>query len=337
MTDTADREELRRDGAAARGSRIQWSSVLERYGLMVIFAVVFIGFSLRTEHFGTITNVKIILGTQSVLAMVALAAIVPLITGKFDLSVGAIVGTSSIVAAAVMSRHDGGLAAAVIAALLVGAAIGVVNGILVGYVGVDSFIATLAMGTVLQGLVQWYSGGATISGNISETLISASSGYVWGVPKGFLWMLPAAVGLWYVLTQTPLGRHMASIGSNDRAAHLAGIRVKALTLASFVVGALLASVAGVLVTGQAGSANPETALGAMLLPAFAAAFLGRSAFTPGKFNVPGTLLAVYFVAFSVSGFQFLGADSWIQQVFSGCALAGAVTLSTVLGRRRGRS
>lgn len=316
------------------GRRTFFAWQLERFGLLVLFLAVMVVFSLVSEPFSSPNNLRIILGTQAVLGLVALASIIPLIAGQFDLSVGAIMGTCSIIAAAAMSHGHQPLAVAVLAALAAGAVIGLVNGVVVAYVGVNSFIVTLATATVLQGLVLWYTEGDTISGDISTGLISSSSGNWLGIPKGLLWLLPVAILLWYVLGHTPWGRHLSATGSNERAARLAGLRVRWLTVAAFVIAGSVSALAGVLQTGQAGSGDPQNSLGGILLPALAAAFLGSSAFSPGKFNVPGTLLAVYFVAFAVSGFQFIGAASWIQQLFNGLALAGAVTLSTVLGRRR---
>ncbi|SOD71820.1 monosaccharide ABC transporter membrane protein (CUT2 family) [Jatrophihabitans sp. GAS493] len=310
---------------------------LERFGLLGLLLVVLLVFSLKSSQFHSSSNIRIVLGTQAVLGLLALASIVPLIAGQFDLSVGAIMGTTSIVTAAVMSRYHGNLALAILVAVGVGLLIGLVNGLLVSRVGVSSFIVTLASATVLQGVVQWYSNGETISDGISKSLISAGSGDALGIPKGLLWLLPAAVLSWYMIGHTPWGRYLTAIGSNARAAKLAGLRVDGMVLSSFLYSGALAGLAGVLQTGQAGSADPQSVLGAMLLPALAAAFLGASAFTPGRFNVWGTLLAVYFVAFTVSGFQFIGAASWIQQVFDGLALAGAVALSTILRRRNGRA
>ncbi|ROO87067.1 monosaccharide ABC transporter membrane protein (CUT2 family) [Actinocorallia herbida] len=320
-----------------RGPRVRTSSFawqIERFGLLGLFVVVMVVFGLVSEPFASPNNLRIILGTQAVLGLVALASIIPLISGQFDLSVGAIMGTCSIVTAAVMSHGHRHLAVAVAAALAVGALVGLVNGVVVAHLGVSSFIVTLAMATVLQGLVLWYTGGDTISGNISPGLISSGSGNWLGIPKGVLWLLPVALVLWYVLGHTPWGRHLGATGSNERAARLAGLRVRWITVAAFVTAGVVSGLAGVLQTGQAGSGDPQNSLGGILLPALAAAFLGSSAFSPGRFNVPGTVLAVYFVAFAVSGFQFIGAASWIQQLFNGLALAGAVTLSTLLGRRR---
>ncbi len=235
-----------------------------------------------------------------------------------------------------MSRFRLPLVVAIAIAIAWCVLLGLVNGLLVARVGVNSFIVTLASSTVVEGLVQWYTNGSTISSRISHQLVQVSTGNLAGIPKGLFWLAPVAVLLWYFLEHTPFGRHLHSTGSNRSAATIVGIPVARVVLASFVICAVLGGVAGVLLVGQSGDADPEVAQGTLLLPALAAAFLGSSAFRSGKFNVPGTVLAVYFVAFSVAGLEFLGATSWVELVFDGVALAGAVTVTTVLARKGGR-
>jgi len=305
----------------------------ERYGLLIIFILILIVFSVISSGFFTLNNFRIVLGSEAVLGILAIASIVPLICGEFDLSVGANMGASAIVLGTCMSRFHLVLGVAIVFTLAFGLLIGVVNGFLVARLGVNSFIVTLAMSTFLAGIVQWYTNGASISTGISQALVRASTGNLAGIPKGLFWLLPVAIVAWYVLDHTPFGRYLTSIGSNRKAAQLVGLRVSRFTLSSFLISGVLAALAGVLTVGQAGDADPQVVQGTLLLAALAAAFLGRSAFQPGKFNVLGTVLAVYFVAFSVSGLEFLGAASWVEQVFDGVALAGAVTVTTIITRR----
>lgn len=306
---------------------------LERYGLLIFFVIIVVVFSFVASGFFTLNNFRIVLGSQAVLGIVSLASIVPLICGQFDLSVGANMGVSGIVLGTCMSRFGLSLPLAIFFALLFGLAIGIVNGFFVSRLGVNSFIVTLAMSTFLAGMVQWYTNGATISTGISQGLVTASTGNLLGIPKGVYWLVPVAVLAWYGLEHTPYGRYLTSIGSNRRAAELVGLRVNRFTYSSFLISGMLAALAGILTVGQAGDADPQVVQGALLLAALAAAFLGSSAFKPGRFNVPGTVLAVYFVAFSVSGLEFLGAASWVQQVFDGAALAGAVSVTTLIARK----
>lgn len=310
------------------------AGVVERYALVALFVIAFVLFYVGAEGFGTAKNIRVVLESQTPLVMFALAAMAPLIVGQFDLSVVAIGGTSSLALATTMSRFHQSLAVAIVVAVVVAALLGLINGIMVAYVGVNAFIVTLAMATVLQGIAQWYTNGTTINTGISQSLISSSVGEVGGFPKGVIWFLPVAVGYWYVLEHTPLGRYFRSIGSNSSAARLIGVPVARLSALTFVLAGVLAALGGILLVGQSGDADPQTTLGALLLPALAAAFLGASTIRPGLFNVAGTVLAVFFVAYVVSGLNFLGAQPWVEPIINGGVLACAVTITTLLRKRR---
>lgn len=308
----------------------------ERFGLLVLLLVLIVVFGIISPLFFTADNFTVILGARAGLVILAMAAIPPLIVGKFDLSIGATMGVASIVAATLMSEYQMSLWLTVVLTLVLGMVIGLVNGVIITRSGANPLIITLGMSTLLLGLAQWYTDGAAISSGISKSLVESASGSVGIIPTGLLWVVPIGLVLWYVHTQTPLGRHMTSVGSNSAASALVGLPVRRLEVGSYVMAGALAAVAGLFQLGQLGSADPQMAAGHLLLPALVAAFLGTAAFTPGSFNFPGAILAVYFVAFSVSGLQFMGAASWVEPVFNGVALIIAMTASVLLGRKRGR-
>jgi ribose transport system permease protein len=312
---------------APRGST--WRRSAERFALLTLLVVVVVAFALAEPDFRTVANLRVVLATQSTLIILALAALFPLIVGQFDLSVAAIMGTSSIVAAGVLSKNHAPLAVAVAAAIASGLIVGAFNGWLVTRVRVNSLIVTLGVATILPGLVDWYSSGLTIVSGIPQSLVNSATGNLLGLPRAFFWIIPVVVIIWYVLTQTPWGRRLEAIGANQEAARLVGVRNDRLVLTSFVVSGGLSALAGVLDLAQNGSADPQTSLGSLLLPALAAVFLGATAFHPGHYNVPGTVVAVFFVAFAVSGLTLGGAAPWVNQVFNGAALIIAVTLSTL--------
>jgi ribose transport system permease protein len=140
---------------------------------------------------------------------------------------------------------------------------------------------------------------------------------------------------WYVLTQIPYGRSLEAIGSNEAAARLVGIKTERAVWIAFIISGALAAAAGALQTSRAGSGDPQTA-SAFLFPALAAVFIGATTIKPGRYNVWGTMIGVYFVAISVSGFALKGADVWVQPVFNGGSLIAAVALSTFSARSRER-
>ena len=310
---------------------------MERYGLAFLLVVIGLFFSFYGESnatFPTRPNLDNILGNQTVVTIVALALVFPLIAGHFDLTVGAIAGLSSIVRCCrdVALRHASRRRDCC------------------GDRDLDrhrrdqrtphpqfkqnSIITTLAIATLIAGLIQWYTGGLTINTDISVSLTDFGSLRWLTVPRTTYLLALICVVAWYVLEQTPFGRYLRMTGSNASAARLVGIEVDRVVFWTFVGSGFLAGVAGVVLIARNGGANPQDGPG-LLFPALAAVFLGSTTIQPGRFNVVGTVLGVFFVAVSVSGLTLSGVRPWVQPVFNGAALLVAVVLSTALARRRG--
>lgn len=309
--------------------------ILERFGLLFVLILLIVGFSvLRPSTFPTLANWQSILVSQSVIAMGALALVVPLVGGRFDISVGANLGMCSIACAAVMAKTSAPLSVAVVAAAGLGTMVGLINGFIVGFLGVSSLIATLGTGTIMTGLVSLYTSGVPISNGISSTLTNLSVANVLEVPEIFVAVVVVALAVWYLLSQTAYGRRLAAVGANPVAARLVGIRVRRTVVLSFGVAGMLAGLAGVLAVAQLGNGNPQLGGVEFILPALAAAFLGATVFSPGLYNIPGTLVGVLFVGTAISGLALLGVAPWVEQVFNGCAVIVAVSLSQYFRRQR---
>lgn len=300
--------------------------------LLLLVVVFFCIFPASRSIFPTVANASVVLANQSVVVLVATALLFPLVCGHFDFSVGATAVFSSLVCAASMAHFGLPVWAACLAATCVGALIGVVNGIIVGRFGMNAFVSTLGMATLLGGLVQWYSGGLAVIGIDSSLTDFGSRGWL-GLPRTVYVVLVALLVAWYLLTHTPFGRALYALGSNSRSAMLVGIPQKNYTQAAFLISGILAAVAGIILTARTGGANPDTGT-SLLFPALTAAFLGTTAFHPGRFNLLGTVVGVLFVAATVSGLTLSGADNWVDQVFNGAALLAAVGLSSYLRRKR---
>lgn len=310
--------------------------MLEKYGLLILFVVMFLFFASfwdRPATFRSAENLRSVVGTYAVPGVLALAAIVPLVCGQFDLTIGSVAGLTALSTAAALTRFETSLPVAVVIALAIGLVVGALNGLLVAYVGVNAFITTLGMASVIAGLITLYTNGDTII--ISDrTLGSLGSDTLLGVPTILYALAVVAVVVYYLLGHTPFGRYLHAIGSNATAARLVGLDVRRLVMLSFVLSGVLAAIAGVLLVARNGNANPQVGGQILTLPALASAFLGATAIRPGRFNVIGTLLAVFFVAFSLSGLNLNNVSQWITDFFTGAALVAAVALSTVIGRRR---
>jgi ribose transport system permease protein len=313
------------------------SALFERYGLVVLLAgvIVFFAVNSATPQFATRANLVNILGNQSILGIVAIATVIPLVAGQIDLSVGPSAGLCSVITAGFMSKTHTSWEVAVLAGVAVGILIGTINGTLVAKLGINSIITTLGTSSVIAAVVVWYSQGVSIVSGLSAKLTNFGSGDLIGIPTPFWFLAALALGAWYVLEQTPVGRYLTGVGINERAAGLVGLRVPRYLFASFVVAGACAGVAGVMLTAYGGNGNPLVGP-SFTLPALAAAFLGATTIRPGRYNVVGTLIAIFFLAVSVNGLTLWGAEAWVSDLFNGVALLVAVGLSTYSGRRRRR-
>ena len=309
--------------------------VLERYGLVVLFVVVCLFFTVHpdTPQFATGDNIKAVLSNESIVGIIALATVFPLVAGQFDLSIGPQTGLVSLICAGLMSRNGLPLAPSILLGILVGVGFGIVNGVLVTRVGINSIVTTLGMTSIIAAIVDAYTSGESIVTGISPKLTDVGTTQWLGVPAPVFFLAAVALLSWYLLEHTPWGRSLQATGSNPRAAEIVGLPVPRMVFGSFIVAGALGGVAGVLLLGVAGSAGPSAGPG-YLLPALAAALLGGTTIQPGRYNVLGTLVAVYFLAVMVSGLTFMGAASWVSDAFNGAALIVAVGISVWSGKRR---
>jgi ribose transport system permease protein len=305
----------------------------ERYGILVLWAVVIVVFSLLRPHtFPTSANFETIFGTQAVQLVITLGLIVSLTAGEFDLSVASVMGFGATMVALLNVNHGWPLIPAIAATLVVGLIIGSVNAFLVVRIGVSSLIVTLGMGTLLSGIGFGISHSVTIGG-ISQSLLSAMQDTVFGLPIAFYIGLFICIVLWYVLGYTPLGRHLLFVGEGREVARLAGLRVDSMRALALIATALICTVAGIMQAGVVGAADPGGGP-PYLLPAFAGAFLGQTVINPGRFSPWGVFVATYFLVTGITGLQLLGGAGWVQDVFYGGALVIAVTLAQLVARRR---
>ncbi|MFM8884037.1 MAG: ABC transporter permease [Solirubrobacterales bacterium] len=316
----------------ARGRKLE---LLEAWALPLITLLIAIFFSLypsTSSTFPTTQNLQTLLANQSVIAIIALAALVPLVLNQFDLSVGATLGLSSVFAAAAMS-NGAAIWTGVLIAVAIGLGVGLVNGFVITRTRVNAVIVTLGTAIVIGGIMTQKTKGLSIAEGIPQALTNFGSGTLLGVPKPALMLALVALLLYYVLEQTPFGRYLYSMGSNEEAARLVGLNTRRLLLMSFVIAGLLAGIAGILQLSRSGSASAQIGEN-FTLPALAAAFLSAAAIKPGRFNVWGTLVAVLFLAVLNSGLNLAGAETYVNDYVNGVALVGGVALAVLLGRQR---
>ncbi|MEV4686427.1 ABC transporter permease [Microbacterium sp. LWH3-1.2] len=310
--------------------------LLENYALPLLTVLVYVFFCffpLSSASFPTINNLNVILGSQAVIALIAIAALFPLVCGYFDFSLGANAVMAQVVSAGLMSVFGLPLWLSILLALLLGTLVGVANGYFVTRLHMSPFVTTLGMAMLLAGVMSWFTGGRTFVSGIDPAIMKFGSTRLIGIPLVFYITLLVAAVAWYFFTHTPFGRSLYAIGSNATAAKLVGLPVAKNVWWSFIVAGFIAGGAGVLQLARVGSATASDG-GTLLFPALAAVFLGATTIRPGFFNVWGTIIGAIFVSVSVSGLALSGASGWASNVFNGTALLAAVALSTWLGRRK---
>jgi ribose transport system permease protein len=309
---------------------------LSKYALLMALIALLAFFSaIRPHTFGTISNLEAIATAETAVIILAFAEMVVLIIGRIDLSIGATFSLSSVAAADLILKHQVSPVIGIGVALCAAAAIGLVNGLLVAMGRIDAFVVTLATWTVVNGLVLLFTNGISIYGRTSGVFGSLTTASVAGVPLLLIYAIAGTLMLAALLSSFPAGRRMYATGSNERAARLSGIRTNRYIVVTFVGGALLAGLAGVLLASNTGAGTPGVG-DSLLIPAITAAFLGGTSVTPGRFNPGGTLIAAYLIAVAVAGLQQLGAAQWVTPVFNGLMLLVAVSVSLIATRTSAR-
>jgi ribose transport system permease protein len=310
--------------------------LLERYTGVILLIALFFFFAVTQPSFLTSDNLIGVLSNQAIAGIVALGLLVPLATGVFDISIGGMMTLAVVLSTWLFKTTEGSIPIplAIAITLAVGVLVGLANAGLVVGLGVDSFIATIGTSTLLIGVSQAIANGSTIAGNIPTGFLDISRTEILGrMPLTVVYLAVLAILAWYVLDYTPVGRKVYATGANADASRLAGVRVGRVTTGAFVFSALAASIAGILYASRLGSGPPE--IGASyLLPSFSFAFLGSTMIKPGRFNVPGLIVAMFIIAVGINGLQLDGVEFWITQFFQGGALLIAVIISQ-LRRRRG--
>ncbi|MGH2937945.1 MAG: ABC transporter permease [Solirubrobacterales bacterium] len=309
---------------------------LSRYSGVALWLMFIVVYTIwLPDAFPTSATAKSIINSQAIGGLLALAVLFPLAAGVFDLSAAANVTFSSILCAVLMVQAPHlGAGEAIALTLCAGMLIGAFNGFLVAVVGLDSFMATLGTTSLLT------AGSAILAnanffGPFPESFTGLTSSEPLGIPMLGIYLLAFAIIAWYVLEHTPVGRRIYAVGANAEAARLAGVRARRIVFSQMVICGLVGSVAAVLLASQVNSTNEQVG-SPYLLPAYAAAFLGTTQIKPGRFNVWGTVLAIFLLGTGVQGLQLAGADVWVTDLFNGVALIFAVSVAVLAARRTAR-
>jgi len=310
----------------------------DRFSGFYLWALFIVVFGIWTpDLFLSANTVRSVASDQAIVAMLGIALLIPLAAGAYDLSIGANINLAAVFVAILQTKNGWGMWPAIAMAVAVGALIGIINGFIVVALKVSSFIATLGIATVIGAVM-------TIVTNQSQPLPPTASAWlkltqekVFGFQIVVLYLIVLALIVWWALDHTPAGRYVYAVGGNPEAARLSGVKVGKWTWLCLIASGTISAIAGVLYSSLSGPSL--TFGGALLLPAFAAAFLGSTQLKPGRFNVWGTLIAVYVLATGVKGLQFVTSAQWLNDMFNGVALVVAVAFAVwrqnkAVGRKR---
>lgn len=309
---------------------------LPRYGLLLVGVMLIAGFSIgMPSSFPTATNLNAILTVRTVSAFLALAVLVPYLTGNFDLSVGYGVGLLYVLTISFQVKYGLSWGLVVVLVLIIGAVIGLINGLLVEFGQIDSFIATLGTGTILYAVTLWHTGGAQIAGPLPQSFTELNTYKIFGVHAATVVLIVVCILLWLMLEYLPIGRYMYAVGANRKAAELNGIHAGRYVVSAFVGSGLLTALGGVFLAAELQVGQSDVGLD-YLLPAFVGVLLGSTTIHPGRVNVWGTLIAVAVLAIGIAGIQQIGTQFFVEPLFNGLTLVVAVGFAGVMTRRRKR-
>lgn len=309
---------------------INWIRILRSYGTVFAGLIIIIGFSILSPgSFATLDNAINISRQISFLVIIAVGATFVMAVGEFDLAVGAMASLAGVVAAK-LSVIGAPIWICFLVPVLIGLIIGYFNGWIVTKFKVLSFITTLAMGTILGGLTFWFTGGATVFENIPDSFRYVGQTDLLGLPLLSIIMVVLSVISWFIMAHTSFGRRLYALGGNETASRVAGVSVKFNKNMAFALGSTFAALTGVLMASRLGSAHPTSGNG-LFLPAYAAAFLGMTAFKDGVPNIWGTFVGAAILGVLANGLTILEVPTFMQDVITGLIVIAAVIMQR-LGR-----
>ncbi len=326
---TADNAEKRQQ----MGHRI--SSVFSKYGIFLIFAVMILVASMLKPAFVSSTNLINIVRQMSIVGLIALGVTGVIVSAGIDLSSGSVVGLTAVVAASMAQMPDYSAAfypglqlpliVPVVAACVVGALVGLINGSLVAKARIPPFIATLGTYTAIRGAANLYTSGRPIS-NLTDDYNFIGQGDVFGLPVPIIILVVMAVVTHILYAHTKFGKYIYAIGGNEQAARVSGINASRYKMLIYVYASFLAGLAGLVVSSRIGSGQPGLGVG-YELDAIAAAVIGGTSLSAGGIGtVAGTIGVLN------NTLDLMNVSAFWQQIVKGCIIVGAVIIDQLKNR-----
>ncbi|WP_394922600.1 ABC transporter permease [uncultured Robinsoniella sp.] len=307
--------------------RLSGKDLFNKYGILMVFLILFILLTVITNTFFTSRNLINVLKQVSINGIISVGMMCVLLTGGIDLSVGSIVALSGIVATTFAHPGEYPVIVPIILGVLAGAACGVVNGTLVAFLNLPAFIATLGMLSVASGVALVLSKGRPIS-NLSDQFRYIGGGTILGLPI-LIYILAAVFLIGYlILSWTKFGRYLYAIGGNEEAAKASGLSVARIKLFVYMISGICAGLAGTVLASRINAGQPNSGEG-YELDAIAAVVIGGTSLNGGIGKVSGTILGVLIVGVINNGMDLLNISSYYQKIVKGSIIVLAVLLDRI--------
>ena len=296
------------------------------FGTLVLLLVFF---SIASDNFFTFSNITTILLSTAVIGILALGTTFVIITGGIDLSIGTGMTLCSVLTALAMTDWGLPLPVALVVGLLTGAVIGLVNGVIISFLRLPPFIATLGTMLIAQGLALVISGVRPIyTSAVADFRYIALGALIPRIPNAVLILFGLAIVAWFILSKTILGRYTYAIGSNEEATRLSGIDTRKWKITIYTLAGLFTGAAGIVIASRLNSAQPQLGSG-YELQAIAAVIIGGTSLLGGRGTILGTLIGALIMSVLINGLRILSIQSEWQNVVVGIVIIIAVWADTV--------
>ena len=307
----------------------KYGTLLFLLGMIVVFS------ALRPNVFPTTNNLLLVLNSIALVAIISGGLTLVLVVGEFDLSIGSLASLAGIIGVSLIVSSGLPVLLALLIAVGFGALVGLFNATIVTKAGVNALVATLGTGSVLIGMNYIITSGRPLA--ITDSFFSsiALGKVVFGIPNLVVIMAVVYLVLWVILNRTDVGFQMQAVGGNPEAARMSGILNDRVKMLAFAISGMCAALAGMLLSSRLGSGQVAAGDG-YLLDAFAACFLGSAVLRDGQFHIVGTFFGALTVGVGFAGILMFGLPTYVQLLFRGGLLIGAVALATI-ARRYARS
>lgn len=311
--------------------REKFRMFMGKYGIGVILLIMVVFISIMEPAFRSVNNMMNVATQVSINAMIAYGMCLAITTEGIDLSVGAQLALVSCILGQLISNMGFSIVTAIIVALLVSTAWGVVNGFLISKFSMFPFVVTLSTQLIIRGLAQLVSGGKAIpiTDDAFKKIYSAKLG---PLPFPILMLILATIVMYLVLHWTKFGRYVFAVGDNMQAAIASGVSIIKTKTATYAISGFLAGVAGIIFTAKTASAQSNIGVG-YETDAVAACVLGGTSFAGGVTTVPGVLMGIFIIGFIYNGMNMIGIDSYYQSMTKGAVIIGAVLLDMVMNKK----